>query len=214
MSGETKYLIAEATPVDDAAKNNVGAWKSGLCNCCEYGVCHKALLCAVCFPTLLMGQLLTRMKMTWNGISATSEYKQTFRIVLVIAICKYLIDSFYSCVEELPEEVDGDIIMVPNEDCPSWQVTLTSSTDFLFGLYVLIVMIRLRMAIRQKYNITEQNCGQCDDCCSVFFCGCCSLVQMAHQTADYEKEEAFCLTTTGLSASEDSNESLTQAIVV
>jgi Cys-rich protein (TIGR01571 family) len=216
MSSETKYLVAEATPVDEAAKKNVGSWKSGLCDCFEYGIWHKALLCAVCFPSLLMGQLLTRMKMTWSGIptSDTEGFKKTFRIVLVISICKYLIDTIFSCVEELPEDVDGEITMVLNEDCPSWKANLSTLTTLVFGLYILVVMIRLRMAIRQKYNIPRENCGMFEDFCCVYFCGCCSLVQMAKQTADYEKEEAFCLTTTGLTPSDGANEVLTQAIVV
>jgi len=216
MSGETKYLIAEATVVDEAAKKDVGAWKSGLWNCFEYGICHKALLCAVCFPPLLVGQLLTRMKMTWSGIpsSDSEEFKKTFRIVLVLSICYYLIDTIFSCMEELPVEVDGEITMVLNEDCPSWKANLSFWAAGSFGVYIFVVMIRLRMAIRQKYNIPQENCGVCEDCCCMYFCGCCSLVQMAKQTADYEKEEAFCLSTTGLSPSDGSNEILTQAIVV
>ena len=61
MSSETKYLIAEATPVSGTAHKNAGAWKSGLFDCFEYGACHKALCCACCFPTLLMGQVSPRL---------------------------------------------------------------------------------------------------------------------------------------------------------
>jgi len=217
MSEETKYLIAVATPVDEPAHKTAGAWKSGLFNCFKYGACHKALLCACFFSSWLMGQLLTRMKMTWIGgspSSASEAYKKTFRIVLVIAICNILIVSIFSCDPELSDGTDGDISMVSNEDCASWQNNLTNTVTSFFVLYTFIVMVRLRMAIRDKYSIPEENCVGCEDCCTVFFCGCCSAVQMAHQTADYENDKAFCLTTTGLSPFADSNEILTQAIVV
>ena len=153
------------------------------------------------------------MNMTWDGkITASEEYKKTFKIVLIIALVNYLIISIYSCSEVLPEESeDGEVIMVPNPDCPSWQANLTSWVTFFFGIYVLIVMIRLRMAIRSQYSIPEESCVGCEDCCCVAFLGCCSLVQMAHQTADYESEEAYFLSTTGLAVSD---ETLEKAMVV
>ena len=57
MSEETKYLVAKATPVDETAYKNVGSWKSGLFDCFKYGVCHNALLCACCTPTILLAQV-------------------------------------------------------------------------------------------------------------------------------------------------------------
>lgn len=220
MSEETKYLVATATLFGETDHKNVGSWKSGLFDCFKYGVCHKALLCACCAPTILLAQLLTRMKMTWIGrpTSASEEYKKTFCNVIAVASINYAINVIFSCVPEYPDldtlDSNGDFIMVQNEDCAPWQVNLTNFSTSLFSVYTFILFVRLRRTIRAKYSIPEKNCEGCEDFCCVFFCGCCSAVQMAQQTAEYENEDAFCCTTTGLSLSEDSNETFTEAIIV
>lgn len=163
------------------------------------------------------------MKMSFLGEASTAaeEYKKTFRIVAAIYICYSIILSIFGCdPDTLEESDDGEIVagvgivMVPDPDCAKWQQNLTSYLSSAMYFYMLIVMIRLRVAIRTKYSIPEENCSGCEDCCCIFWCGCCSAVQMAHQTADYENEEAYCLTTTGLPPTVNSNEQLTQAIVV
>ena len=66
-TNETKILIPEATVVgelgDDAKPTHktAGSWKSGLCDCFKYGV-NKSLLCACCFPALLMGQVCDNLR--------------------------------------------------------------------------------------------------------------------------------------------------------
>ena len=154
--------------------------------------------------------------MTWLGApsSAVEEYKKTFKIVAAIAIINYVIISTFDCATELPEEVDGEITMVKNEDCPAVQANFAKNITFIFGIYVLIVMYRLRKAIRTKYSIPEENCIGFEDFCCVFWCGCCSVIQMAHQTADYDDEEAYCLTETGLAKPETGTAAAGTAIVV
>ena len=155
------------------------------------------------------------MKMTWMGdpSSASEEYKKTFRIVLTIMICNWVIYSIFHCSPTVLFPTDtGEFVVVPDEDCPVWRNNLTNVVSSLFGLYTFIVMIRLRMAIRAKYNIPEESCVGCEDCCCVFFCGCCSAVQMAHQTADYDEVRAIWCNDTGLPPT--SNETLTQVIIV
>eukprot|EP00536_Pseudo-nitzschia_multiseries_P004613 jgi/Psemu1/302690/fgenesh1_kg.78_\ len=157
-------------------------------------------------------QLLTRMKMTWTGDSAIAdEYKKTFRIVLGIVVFNYLVYSFFYCPLEIPEETDtGDFIMVENPDCAASSSYFSQVVGFLVNGYAFVVMIRLRMAIRDKYSIPEEYCTGCEDCCCIAFCGCLSAVQMAHQTADYDVVRGVCLSTTGLPPGEE----LTEAIVV
>jgi len=215
MSEETKYLVAQADPTNEAETHKkVGSWETGLCDCFEYGVCHKAVLCACCFPTLLVGQILTRMKLTWIGEPSTAaeEYKKTFRIVFTLAVIWYLV-SIFSCVAELPVETEdgSDITLIPNEDCSAWQQTLTQSVEIVFFLYMLIVTMRLRKAIRSKYAIDGSDIG---DCCTVYWCGCCSAVQMANQTADYANDNVHCFSPTGLSPSSKSTETIAQAVIV
>ena len=57
MADESKYLVAEATPVEEVPQKDVGKWKSGLFRCFRYGICHKPLLCGIFTPTILMGQV-------------------------------------------------------------------------------------------------------------------------------------------------------------
>jgi Cys-rich protein (TIGR01571 family) len=168
------------------------------------------------------------MKMTWLGDPTTppsEEYKKTFRTVVTIVICNYIIQSIFYCPDTIPTETsDGtNIVLVQNDDCPMWKNSLTNATSMIFGLYTIIVMIKLRMTIRSKYNIPEDNCIGCEDCCCIFFCGCCSVVQMAHQTANYDEMPSICCNDTGLPPSynidnNNNNDSakvtLTQAIIV
>merc|ERR1712226_255162 len=91
---EPILVATEATPLDgNTSTSSKGGWKSGLCSCCKYGCCHPALWIGCCCTPILMGHILTRMKMTWTGepsstttttttISNDDEYKKTFWTVL------------------------------------------------------------------------------------------------------------------------------------
>ena len=179
------------------------------------------------------------MKMTWLGDPTTppsEEYKKTFRTVVTIVICNILIQSIFFCPVTIPTDTevypglytdDYTSYLVQNDDvdCPMWKQSFTNATSMLFGLYALIVMMKLRMRIRSKYHIPEKNCTGCEDCCCVFFCGFCSVVQMAHQTANYDEIRPVCCNDTGLQPSWDGGihnnnnnngdkTTLTQAIIV
>jgi len=202
MSKETEaYIVTEATPIIAESPSKGGRWKSGLCSCFQHGICHPALCCACFFPTVLYAQLLTRMKMTWLGepTSASEEYKKTFSIVLGIAIANILVQTFIGCsLSDVVVTDDGEFTEVQNDECDPWNSIVGDICNVLFGVYVLVIMIRLRMAIRKKYNIREENCKGCEDFCCVFFCGCLSAVQMADQTTDYERLPGMCFSVTGL----------------
>jgi len=188
------YIVTEATPIIAESPSKGGRWKSGLCSCFQHGICHPDLWTACCFPAVIYAQLLNRMKMTWLGepTSASEEYKKTFCIVLGISIANFFVQLFIGCSSDPLVEIDE----VQNDECDPWNVG--GICNFLFVVYVLVIMTRLRMAIREKYSIREENCKGCEDFCCVFFCGCLSAVQMADQTADYEQVPAVCCSVTGL----------------
>ena len=48
-------------------------WKDGLCDCFRFGVFHASVWNALCCPTILMGQVLTRLDMTFLATSRTSN---------------------------------------------------------------------------------------------------------------------------------------------
>ena len=58
----------------------------------------------------------------------------------------------------------------------------------LFLVYAVYAGVRTRLAIRKKFQIgNSDDCSvMCGDCVTVFFCGCCSLIQMSRHTDDGE----------------------------
>ena len=78
---------------------------------------------------------------------------------------------------------------------------LYHTCSWIFGFYTLIVLTHLRRAIRMRYRIPSQAAfdGYIEDICMSFWCGCCSVAQMARQTCHYEEDDiATCCTATGL----------------
>mmetsp|Transcript_16696 Transcript_16696/g.45819 ORF Transcript_16696/g.45819 Transcript_16696/m.45819 type:complete len:208 (+) Transcript_16696:138-761(+) len=207
MSSE-KTPLAEATPV---ASPPPSKWKSDLFGCLKYGCCHPALLCSWFTPQLHMGQVLTRMKMTWLG-EESGDYKSTFGSVCTIWIVTALVNFFFYCeLETIEENDEGGFDTIRNEECSESSYKLSHWVAFLSSLYTFVVLIKLRVAIRNKYNIDEEYCPVCEDCICIGCCGCLSLVQMSHQTADYDDVSAAFFTPTGLSSGD---EDLTEAVVV
>eukprot|EP00529_Nitzschia_sp_RCC80_P027120 CAMPEP_0113468834 /NCGR_PEP_ID=MMETSP0014_2-20120614/15571_1 /TAXON_ID=2857 /ORGANISM="Nitzschia sp." /LENGTH=280 /DNA_ID=CAMNT_0000361259 /DNA_START=222 /DNA_END=1064 /DNA_ORIENTATION=+ /assembly_acc=CAM_ASM_000159 len=208
-------------------------------DCFSQGLCHPSLWCACCCPLLLMGQVLTRLKMTWYGTTTTTTtsatdgsgaaYRRTFWTVLGIFITYCVACSLLGCppeppsqddVEELKSMIDDDSTItqiqqdvdqmaLDYEACPGWKPYVLSCIQCVMGLYTLVVMIRLRRAVRTAYRIPPRGCcggpsGDCgdvcavEDCCCVFWCTCCTVSQLARQTADYDRIRAVCCSTTGL----------------
>ena len=93
-----------------------------------------------------------------------------------------------------------DVVQNGGEPIPSWVSAVTSIRNIVelgFGIYLLIIAIKARNYIRSKYSIPGTGC---EDCCCVFWCGCCSVSQMLRHTADYRQYNASCCTETGLPA--------------
>lgn len=190
-------------------------WKDALCGCLNYGICHPSLWNAMFCPQILMAQVATRMKLNWLGSSAEGDaWRHTFKIVVSIVVAYYVISMVlkpYMPDYEYDEKT-GEMVQIG--DTPLW-VTITNHTiNVSFAVYSLIVMIKVRRAVRKRYEI-EADCGCCDggmeDCCCVFFCNCCTVAQMARHTADYEQRRAVCCTSTGLP---DSPPELKPAMIV
>jgi Cys-rich protein (TIGR01571 family) len=190
-STTTTTAATRGTP-SDSGGTLLGQWKDGLCDCCAPGCCHPSLCNAICFPQILMGQVLTRMQLTWCADRARSQaqYKWTFHMLLWLTASYWLVWFFFHCDEE------GDHGHGPN--CHGWRHHVLGVTKCVWFLYTLIVMTKLRKAVRNKYKIPQTTCQGCEDCCCVFFCSCCTIAQLARQTADYERQRAYCCTETGL----------------
>ena len=85
--------------------------------------------------------------MTWLGaIAEDQEWRMTFRRMLVLVVAYWLVSSFLapdvSSDDFDIDEATGDVTFT-QEDGPFWQSFLYNLVSTAFGLYTLIVMIRL-----------------------------------------------------------------------
>lgn len=193
---ETTSELTPFAAIDTAPH---GQWKDSLCSCCKYGPFHPSLWNAFCCPQILMGQILTRMRMNWLGSSAAEyDWHMTFRRIAIIVIVYFILSLILQpSSTEVFTAQDGTVTVI-NHEGPLWETILYNLLTVSFGMYTLIVMIRLRAAVRAKYEIPTRHCGVMEDFCCTFFCGCCTVSQMARQTANYEEIRAVCCTDTGL----------------
>jgi hypothetical protein len=98
---------------------------------------------------------------------------------------------------------DTDFSNLPSEvkNAMYWMWVASCAQDilrFLFWTYMLVLLIRARAYVRRLYSIPEQNCTGCEDCCCSFWLPCCTALQIARHTADYDTHGASCCTETGL----------------
>jgi Cys-rich protein (TIGR01571 family) len=170
-------LIVPFNP--NASNGTPNAWKDGLLACTRYGIFHPSFLCAWCCPLILLGQVMTRLKMDWSGHVSRKpdEWKKTFRTLLLIGIFKYLIFE--------------------DPDHP-----LHAAFMILYMLYLTFLLIRVRKYIRNRDGISEDyGCGKYEDCCIAYFLPCCTVSQLARQTANYDIEIGYYMTQDGLAPS-------------
>jgi Cys-rich protein (TIGR01571 family) len=185
-----------------------GRWKDGLFDCCKFGVFHPSVILACCVPQILMAQVLTRLKMNlWGDAAPEHEYKVTFRRMIILVISFWILSSILDPPGPEFEAHEDGTMRVTHPHCSWWQRSLYHLVTTLFYLYSLILLIKLRSAVRRHHEIPEKDCAGMEDCCCAFWCGCCTVAQIARQTADYDQRRAECCSPTGLPA-------LSSAIIV
>ena len=194
--GKEDIPLVAAEPIGSAAP--AGRWKDGLFDCFKFGCCHPSLCCALCFRPVLMAQVLTRLKLDMFANEAPeSEWRKTFKKILVLFICYSVFSVVLTCPSETEVDDVGNITSIKST-CSTFQQGLKSIVSFAFHFYTLIVLAKTRAAVRARYEIPVKNCGDMEDCCCAFWCGCCTVSQLARQTADYEQKRAVCCSETGL----------------
>jgi len=170
----------------------IGYWKDDLCACTRYGLCHPSIINACLIPLVLLGQVMTRLKLDWSAKPAPAgEWMKTFKIMAYITIIYTVLYIFLSPA-------------TPDDPAP-----LFSCISFAYGVFTLVVVTRTRRIVREQNEIPETRCVGCEDFCCAFWCGCCTVSQLARQTADYDVEDACFFTNDGLPPKE-----LAPAIVV
>lgn len=212
LSQSPKQLkVTETTPF--SVSNNyratdapIGYWKDSLWSCFRLGPCHVSLWNSACCPQILMAQVLTRMHMNWFGESSPeNEWRQTFPRMLYLVGCYWFLTFFLAPATTalVERDKDGNAVLSSTDPAPSIQSKLYNLFSLAFGFYTLIVLAKLRRAVRLRYEIplTYPVMGQMEDCCLSFWCGCCAVAQIARHTCDYEHQPASCCCTTGLGTS-------------
>jgi Cys-rich protein (TIGR01571 family) len=146
-----------------------------------------------------MAQVLTRLKLDmFANPTPSDEWRMTFKRILILVVCYFIFYTIFSPPSPgIEVDDEGKFIVIP-VDCPSWQRALYSTGSTLFGIYTLIVLMKTRAAVRARYSIPEQRCHGMEDCCCAFWCGCCTVAQVARQTANYHQQRAVCCSDTGL----------------
>ena len=146
---------------------------------------------------------MTRMGLDWCADASTSRCcgVSTFKFMLFTFIAYICIDQTLWLLLMLSTDYNryGAYGSQPIPDWASLVMAIRNVIKFCYGIYILIVAIKTRAYVRNKYAIPEQCCSGCEDCCLVFWCGCCSVSQMLRHTADYRSYNAACCTETGLS---------------
>ena len=120
-----------------------------------------------------------------------------FRVMLLLWLAVFVIQSAFNAVITNFDADDSD------EDDPEWLMAPAIVSRFVataMGLFVLIVVFRTRMYVRNRYGIPEETCNGCEDCCCAFWCTTCTVCQMLRHTADYNTYPAGCCTEDGLTA--------------
>lgn len=187
--GQTISVPAPSDSVEKkAAKVNdtpqiKGKFKDNLCEFCIHGCCHPTCCIPFWAPFCAMGQLMTRLKLTWLADPGSPEQvKKTFTILVVVGVVHWVIYQFYGSATRL-----GPILTIPL---------------IVLAIYLILISTKTRALLRIRDEIPADTCcepfTQCEDfwinCC----CSCCSISQMMRHTGDYENGNEDWCSPTGL----------------
>ncbi len=177
----------------------VGQWRDDLCDCLRFGPFHPSFICGWCMPQLLNAQIMTRLKLDWLGLEATEEgRKNTYRNVVIVILLYFFLSNVFNVPSPTIESNENGQFVVTSPPPSPILVAINNVINISFTAYTIIAMMRARKYIRLKYRIPETYCHGCEDFCCAFWCGCCTVSQMARHTADYAKQRAAWCSTDGL----------------
>lgn len=167
VKGQT-FLVPLPEDYDGPRINTpAGRWRDGMCDCFTVGFCHPSVWCSWCCDIVALGQLMTRMQLTWLGRPGPlSRIKRTFFIVVMIftAFVSYLtyfyylqIKAFQSILRLYELQAAGKI---NSQNPPTVDVIPMYYVDasYVFVVWFVIALCRTRKAVRERYQIPEKRC--------------------------------------------------------
>ena len=195
--------VIDATAIDMPQQNRlneIGDFGYGLCTCMDEKTCCKPIWwSAYCLPCITAGQLVNRFH--WDACSnnTTRSRSEVFfffvGIILLLALLAILFFTSIRCTSE--DDYYGYY--------SGYNTTVCGVAKYGWFIYFLwlavfityiVMLVKMRIRFRKHYNI-QGSC--CEDCLTVYFCNCCSLIQMLRQTHDETKYPyTFCNWMTGL----------------
>lgn len=163
-----------------------GRWRDGTFSCFAFGPFHPACLMGFFCAAPLLGQVQTRLGLSFLGTPQGSFQTAStpFRIWMAIVVITVLICIIILSIEAI-------------------RVLYNLFSNLLFILIVGVTMIT-RIYVRAKYSIPAEQCQyvsglpQLEDCCCALWCTGCTICQMARHTADYGRHPAGCCTDNGM----------------
>ena len=175
--------------------DNRGKWKAGICSCLERGIFHPNPWSAWLCPQILLGQILMQTNLVSLAKPTASCQRKnssklskcllwTFRILLCIGIAAYLNFTLYQ----------NEVLTLSHGMEPTralevfwWQELVSLVLTLPMSIWALVVVVRLRRTIRERYEIPPGSLGKSEDLVCAICCACCVLSQMAHQTDDCDE---------------------------
>lgn len=200
-------------------------WRDGFFECFKFGFFHPMCCLAFwCVPCVL-GQVMTRAKLTLLGnprTTSSSNHQQQptfwtpFKFLFALTALYIFIRGATQTVINYTVDDDDDDDQGNNDrtnstqsgdddddddSYPAWADAILFFRFLIFcafSIFTLVLMIKTRRHLRHKDHIPAENCGKMEDCCVSFWCPWCTVCHMARHTANYNQVEARCCTDTGL----------------
>lgn len=166
----------------------------------------NGFLCGQC---ILWGQLATRLKLNLCGepVRDNGSYRKAFGWIVglwsgmwVVAVI-FVITGLPYCKSEYHVEVGSVRYEKKCEPLVPGLGVIAALLLVAVGIFLLVFQIKTRNFFRRHYNIPASCCqgdGCCDDCCCVYWCSCCSVIQMLRHTHDERQYKYQCCNNTGL----------------
>ncbi len=187
-----------------------GIWKGGIFSCFQRGIFHPDPWSAFLCPHVLLGKVLMRSNLTSlaqpsicsNQRNENSKAARSLRWAVRILLCT-VIAVYVSAINYWQDQDYAASGLSRAVEILWWQELFSLVLTLPLSIWALVVIVRLRTAIRERdeiprTNIAVPSCrqseepmfqvslGKSEDLVCTLCCGCCVLSQIAHQTADYE----------------------------